>query len=51
MKTIIAKHGRSILAGFFLAVMVGGPLCAIGGVIVSSFGTNLVSLIAAILLA
>jgi hypothetical protein len=51
MKNIITQHGRSILAGFFLAVMVGGPLCAIGGIIVSSLGANLISFIATVLVA
>ena len=45
MKTIIAKYGCSIVTTFFLTVMVVGPTCAVGGVIVSSLGAKLVSLI------
>ena len=46
MKTIIAKYARSIVATLFLAIMIVGPVCAIGGVIISSLGVNLVGLIA-----
>jgi hypothetical protein len=46
MKNTFAKYGRSIVATFFVAIMVAGPLCALGGVIISSFGVNLVALIA-----
>ena len=45
MRTITSEFGRSFVATFFLAVMVVGPVCAVGGVIVSSLGANLVSLI------
>jgi hypothetical protein len=47
MKAIISQRGRSIVVTLFLAVMVAGPLCAAGGVIISSLrANNLVSLIA-----
>ena len=39
-----------MVATFFLAVMVAGPVCALGGVIISSLGVNLVSLITRALL-
>jgi hypothetical protein len=45
MKTIISKYARLILADLFLAIMVAGPVCAVGGVIISSLNTRLVGLI------
>ena len=50
MKNTFAKHGRSTVATFFLAVMVAGPVCALGGVIISSLGVNLVAFITKALL-
>jgi hypothetical protein len=38
MKNTFAKYARSIVATFFLAVMVAGPICALGGIIISSLG-------------
>ena len=39
-----------MVATFFLAVMVAGPVCALGGVIISSLGVNLVAFITRALL-
>jgi hypothetical protein len=38
MKNTFAKYGRSIVATFFLAVMMAGPICAGGGIVISSLG-------------
>jgi hypothetical protein len=43
MKTIISKYGHSIVSTLFLALMVAGPLCAVGGVIISSLGASSLS--------
>ena len=50
MKNTFAKYGRSIAATFFLAVMVAGPACVLGGAIISSLGVNLVTFITRALL-
>ena len=52
MKNTFAKYSRSMVATLFLAIMVAGLLCALGGVVISSLGVNLVALIVrAVLLA
>ena len=46
MKAIISQRGRSIVVTLFLAVMVAGPVCALGGIIIASLGVNLAILVA-----
>jgi hypothetical protein len=46
MKNTFAKYGSSIVPVFFLAVMVAGPVCALGGIIIASLGVNLAILVA-----
>ncbi len=50
MRIIPAKNGRSIVAILFLTVMLAGPIGAVGGVIISSFGTTFLNFIASAML-
>jgi hypothetical protein len=49
MKNILVQHSRSLAAKFFLAVIVAGPVCVIGGAILQFTGTNLAGLVATVL--
>ena len=43
MKNTFIKYCRSIVATLFLVVMVAGPICALGAIIISSLGGNFIS--------
>ena len=50
MKNTFAEYIRSIVPALFLAIMVAGPICALGGIIISSLGANPVWLVASAVL-
>jgi hypothetical protein len=49
MKNILVQNGRSITSTIFLAVIVAGPVCAVGSVILQFTGGSLGGLMAAAL--
>jgi len=49
MKNIFAESARPFLAATLLAVISGGPLCAVGGIIISFAGIKTIDVLVAAL--